>query len=374
MGLYDGCPVKVLVAGASGVVGYSAVKHFAADPGWQVVGASRRIPPDLDGATLIALDLLDGDACRALVREHRDVTHLVYAALFEKPGLVAGWQERDQMETNLRMLRNILDPLTDHAPDLEHVTLLQGTKAYGGHVGSMTVPGRERAPRHPHENFYFLQEDHLLERQAQGDWAWTILRPQVVLGESLGSNMNLIPAIGAYGAILRESGEALHFPGGAPSVCEVVSAELVARAIAWAATTPAARNEVFNVTNGDVMVWRTVWPTVAAALGMEPGEARPTSLADGMPARAGEWEAIVDRYELRAPRRLMELVGQSFVYADLLLGVGRTTVPQPQLVSTIKIRQAGFTDCLDSEDDLADWFGRLQARRLLPPHTGRGGR
>ncbi len=72
------------------------------------------------------------------------MTHLVYAALFEKPGLVAGWRERDQMETNLQMFRNILDPLTDHASGLEHVTLLQGTKAYGAHVATMTVPGRER--------------------------------------------------------------------------------------------------------------------------------------------------------------------------------------------------------------------------------------
>ena len=57
--------------------------------------------------------------------------------------------------------------------------------------------------------------------RAEGAWSWTILRPQVILGESLGSNMNLIPAIGAYGAVLREAGEPLHFPGGAPSVLEV---------------------------------------------------------------------------------------------------------------------------------------------------------
>ena len=73
-------------------------------------------------------------------------------------------------------------------------------------------------------------------------------------------------------------------------------------------------------------------------------------------------------------------MGQSFVYADILLGYGRTTRSFPQLVSTVKIRQAGFGDCVDSEDDLARWFRRLQARGLLPPRssragaTGRGGR
>src|ERR1035437_8266487 len=52
---------------------------------------------------------------RFLKTEHREIkrnsvlkTHslLVYAALYERPGLVAGWQEREQIETNDRMLRN----------------------------------------------------------------------------------------------------------------------------------------------------------------------------------------------------------------------------------------------------------------------------
>ena len=45
------------------------------------------------------------------------------------------------------------------------------------------------------------------------------------------------------------------------------------------------------------------------------------ALAEEMPRRAAEWAAIVDRYGLRAPRSLDEFVGQSFVYADLLLGL-----------------------------------------------------
>jgi nucleoside-diphosphate-sugar epimerase len=363
--------VKVVVAGASGVVGYSAVKHFAAVPGCEVVGLSRRKPSDLEGATLVCVDLNDADACRDVARLHRDATHLVYAALFEKPGLVAGWRERDQMETNLRMFANLFDPLVSEASGLEHVTLLQGTKAYGGHVASVRIPSRERTPRHPHENFYFLQEDHLYAgcEQSGAGWTWTILRPQVILGESLGSNMNLVPALAAYGAVLREAGEPLHFPGGAPSVIEVVSAELLARAIAWSGSSTVARNETFNVTNGDVFVWRDAWPVVADALGMEPGDDRPMALADEMPRRAADWEAVVDRYGLRAPRSLDAFVGQSFVYADLLLGYGRDRVPMPQLVSTIKIRQAGFTDCVDSEADLASWFERLRARRLIPPRA-----
>jgi hypothetical protein len=39
----------------------------------------------------------------------------------------------------------------------------------------------------------------------------------------------------------------------------------------------------------------------------------------------------------------------------------------PQLVSTIKIRQAGFTACLDSAADRATWFARRRERQLIPP-------
>ena len=80
------------------------------------------------------------------------------------------------MDTNLALLRNCLEPLM--TPALRHVSLLQGTKAYGVHHGLMTVPGRERAPRVQHENFYWFQEDWLRGAQRGADWTFTIWRPE----------------------------------------------------------------------------------------------------------------------------------------------------------------------------------------------------
>jgi nucleoside-diphosphate-sugar epimerase len=152
----------VLVAGASGLVGTAAVERFLAD-GWEVVAVSRRLPEiHADPAFRhVPVDLRDADATAQAVTDLRDVTHVVYAAVFEKPGLVAGWSQRDQMETNERMLVNLLQPLGAAAPGLRHVSLLQGTKAYGAHLHPIPVPVRERARRDPHENFYWLQEDYL---------------------------------------------------------------------------------------------------------------------------------------------------------------------------------------------------------------------
>src|ERR1700755_233869 len=117
---------KVLIAGASGVVGQAAVEAFVA-AGWEVIAVSRREPDVAPSPRWrhLKLDLLDADACKAAAVQTSGVTHVVYAALYEKPGLVAGWRDGDQMTTNLAMLRNLLDPLREHA-DLKHVSLLQG--------------------------------------------------------------------------------------------------------------------------------------------------------------------------------------------------------------------------------------------------------
>lgn len=271
------------------------------------------------------------------------------------------------MDHNLRLFRNGLEPLIDaHGDTLRHVSLLQGAKAYGLHLGRSPVPAKERAARDAHENFYFLQEDSLRSLAERGNWSWTIFRPQVVFGQSFGSPMNLLPAIGAYAAVEKERGNPLAFPGGPRGVHEAVDARLLAKALDWAATSPAARGEIFNVTNGDVYGWHDVWPTIASALGMAVGDPHPRKLTEVMPPRAAEWSRVVDRYSLRAPRDLAGFVGDSWAYADILFGTLGSR-PLPALLSTIKIRQAGFADCIDTEDMFREWFARLQHARLLPP-------
>ena len=357
----------VLVAGASGLVGFAAARHFARLPDWKVIAVSRRLPEGLDGVELVSVDLSDRARSAEVFGRLRDVTHVVYAALFEKPGLFRGWREPDQMETNQRMLENLFEPLRGAASGLQHVTLLQGTKAYGAHLGPIPIPARERAPRHRHANFYWLQEDYLRARQTGQPWCWTILRPQVIFGESRGSHMNLIPAIGVYAALERQAGRPLSFPGGPPWVREAVDADLLARACAWAATSPACANETFNINNGDVFEWRAVWPAIAETLGMAVGPDVPLSLAAAMPPREAEWRAIVGKHTLSSPERLADFVGQGFIYADGQFAYGATQAPPTTLVSTIKARQAGFHDCMDTEDMFRKWFRAFQARGWLPP-------
>jgi hypothetical protein len=64
---------------------------------------------------------------------------------------------------------------------------------------------------------------------------------------------------------------------------------------------------------------------------------------------------------------LGRLVGQGFIYADGQFAYGAAQTPPTTLVSTIKARQAGFHDCMDTEDMFRKWFRAFQARGWLPP-------
>jgi nucleoside-diphosphate-sugar epimerase len=358
----------VLVAGASGLVGYAAMKHFADVPECEVIAVSRRKPDETFGARFVAADLADARQCAELVGgpAMAGVTHLVYAALYERPGLVAGWQEQEQIEVNDRMLRNLLGPLELAAKGLRHVSLLQGTKAYGVHVRPMKVPAREgRSEARDIPNFYWSQEGYLRELQRGKAWGFTIFRPVLIVGYSQGSAMNVIPALGVYAAILKDRGEPLHYPGGFPRVAQVVDADLLARCMAWAGEAESASNGTFNVANGDVYTWPNVWPAIAEVFGMKPGEARPLSLDTDIRPREAEWAAIRSKHGLVSPD-LKSFVGLSFEYADYQLGYGRDKPGPISFSSTNRLHEAGFHEVMDSEAMYVKWFRMFQQKRLLP--------
>ncbi|MBR0965297.1 NAD-dependent epimerase/dehydratase family protein [Bradyrhizobium diazoefficiens] len=357
---------KIVVAGATGLVGNASLRHFGTSDPTEVVALSRRKPRDLYGARHVSVDLTSDADCRRAAAELAGATHLIYAALYEAPQLVDGWRDPDQIRTNDLMLRNLMGALEPAAPDLQHVALLQGTKAYGVHVRPLTVPAREgRSEMYEQPNFYWVQENFLRELQVGKAWHWTILRPVLIVGLAMGGAMDLIPPLGVYAAMLREQGRPLHYPGGAARVSQAVDVDLLARAIAWSGEANSARNEAFNVTNGDVFSWENIWPAVADALEMKPGEPVPLSLAKQWPNWVGPWDALRRTHNLVSPG-LADFVGLSFQYADYSLRYGHTESGQPSIVSTVKINRAGFTEMMDTEDMFRKWFRQAKDERLLP--------
>ena len=357
---------KVVVAGATGLVGNATLRHFGGAGNAEVVALSRRKPRDLYGARHVALDLSDAAQCASVAGELQGATHLVYAALHEEPNLVEGWRDQKQIAINDGMLRKLMDALEPVSPQLKHVALLQGTKAYGVHVRPLNVPAREgRSEMYEQPNFYWAQESFLRDRQKAKAWHFSILRPVLIVGLAMGGAMDLIPPLGVYAAMLREQNRALDFPGGAARVAQAVDVDLLARAIAWSGEAKSARNEAFNVTNGDVFTWENIWPAIADALEMKPGKHVPLSMAKEFPNWIEPWDTLRRKHNLVSPS-LKEFVGLSFQYADYSMRHGHVESGPPSIVSTVKINRAGFTEMMDTEDMFRKWFRQARELRLLP--------
>lgn len=357
----------MLIAGASGVIGASAVNAFAS-AGWMVTALSRRRPfvPDDCAFEHVAADLTDAAACAAMVEELPPVSHLVYAAVAEAPGLASGWRDEALIEQNGAMLRNLLGPLAARG-DLRHVSILQGGKAYGAHVHPVTVPLRESQPRDNHPNFYWLHEDFTREQAALHGFAFTVWRPQILFGHAPGAAMNPVAAIGAYAAICRERGLPFALPGSAESLWQVVDADLFAQALVWSATSRSAANGIFNFTNGDMFVLRHAWSELASALQLDCNGPAPDGFASffAQPESIEAWRVIAARDGL-AIGDLDVLLGQSHHYLDILTSARIADKQVPMVVSTIKLRQAGFGGCIDSLVSLRRQFSAMVELQLLP--------
>jgi nucleoside-diphosphate-sugar epimerase len=358
-------PQKVLITGASGLLGVAAIERFL-DAGWDVVGVSRRKPELPSGRDIdfLSVDLRDQEKARAAFEPLTDVTHIAYTALHEKPELVAGWSSKDQIDTNNAMLRNVVEPIVRSATNFQHISVLQGTKVYGVHLHPIPIPARERDARKDHPNFFFDQEAYVGEMGAKHGFSYTALRPQLVTGPTPGA-LNVLPAIGAYAAIRREKGEPFGFPGGPSFVWEAADADLVGDVAVWAAQSPQAANEAFNITNGDVFEWRNVWPGIAETLGVEAGPDTPMSVTAYLAESADVWDKIVARYGLRS-RSLRDLVGQGDQHADFAFAYGAPAGPRA-FVSTVKLRQAGFATVVDTEVSFRKALQSLIDNKLLPP-------
>jgi hypothetical protein len=101
---------------------------------------------------------------------------------------------------------------------------------------------------------------------------------------------------------------------------------------------------------------------VAERFGMRMGAPHPMSLQVLMSDKGPVWRRIAERHQLRT-YSLEALIGSSWQFADFAFSRPNQTA---SMLSTIKIRQAGFHDCMDSADMLDQWLERLQGERVLP--------
>lgn len=344
-----------LVAGAAGVVGGAIVAHLATRPDWRVIGIGRRGGANEGKVVQQAVDLTDPASCVAAAEGWSGVTHVFYTAYLPNADL------KVEAEANTVMLRNLMAALEPVAPGLRHVQLMQGSKWYGNHLGPFRTPSREDDPRHGAPCFYYDQQDWLAAHQTGKAWTWSALRPHGVLGLAVGSAMNQLTAMTLYASIAKTQGDTLYWPGSEAafeSIYQFTEASWLARGAEWAATAPTVRNVAINLTNGDLVRWKYLWPDIAAAFGMRPGPPAPQKLADTMPQYEGLWADLVSRHGLER-YRMDQLTNWRF--ADFVFHSG-----YDHISDMTRARTLGWCGANPSHEMYVRLIGNLRARRIIP--------
>ncbi len=355
-------PKVALVIGAGGVIGSNLVQHLLTLPDWNVIGVSRRGGTARERLRYISADLLDETDTMQKLGHLQEVSHIFYAAYQDR----AGWAEL--VEPNLNMLVNVLNAVEPAATHLQHVSLMQGYKVYGAHLGPFKTPALEQDAIPMPPEFNMAQQQFVEQRQSGKSWTWSAMRPSVVCGVALGNPMNLALVIAIYASISRELGIPLRFPGkpGAyHSLLEMTDATLLARATVWAATEPQCANQAFNINNGDLFRWNELWPKIAAYFEMETAPPLPMPLHVMMQDKEPLWLDMIQKYELK-PHSYSEV--SSWAFGDFVFGWDYDFFADGS-----KARRFGFHEFVHTEHMFFDIFDDLRRQRIIPDpsHTHR---
>jgi nucleoside-diphosphate-sugar epimerase len=350
-----------LVVGASGIGGSSIARELVAN-GWTVYGLARRPRNDIAGMLPVAADLLD-PAGLDVALTGVSPTHVFFTSWMRME------TEAENIRVNAAMVRNLLSALSSRKT-LRHVALVTGLKHYLGpfeaYASSGTLPDtplRETQPRLPIENFYYAQEDEVYAAAARDRFTWSVHRPHTVIGKAVGNAMNLGTTLAVYASICKETGRAFRFPGSEAQwkgLSDVTDARILAKQLLWAADTDAAKNEAFNITNGDVFRWSWLWDKIAGWFGLQPapfdGTVHP--LEQAMANDHALWREMAQRHGL-VEADLDRLA--SAWHTDLDLGR-----PIEVMTDMAKSRTLGFSAYQATDVSFFDLFAELRAERLIP--------
>jgi nucleoside-diphosphate-sugar epimerase len=348
-----------LVVGASGIVG-SATASLLVEQGWTVHGLARR-PTDQQGVLPVQADLQDGVATAAALRNVRPDAVFITTWLRQD-------SERENIRVNSAMVRNLLDALPARTGP-RHVALVTGLKHYLGPFeaygkGALPqTPFREEQGRLDIDNFYYAQEDEVFTAAGRDGFSWSVHRPHTVIGKAVGNAMNMGTTLAVYATLCRETGRSFIFPGSAAQwngLTDMTDARQLAHQLLWAATTPGAANEAFNIVNGDVFRWSWMWQQIADWFGVTAapfdGTIRP--LEEQMAEDAALWRDIALREGLAEPD-LSRLASPWHTDADL----GR---PIEVITDMSKSHRLGFLRYQATDEAFFDLFAQLRADRLIP--------
>ena len=135
---------------------------------------------------------------------------------------------------------------------------------------------------------------------------------------------------------------------------------ILAEHLMWQATDPTAANQVFNVVNGDVFRWKSLWPKIAEYFGIEPvgPEETPMNLTQKMTALKHKWVEMVEEYGL-----------QKYASADISTWwmVSSSSSREVNcLTDMTKSREMGFLKYQLTEKSIFNLFDTLRREKIIP--------
>jgi nucleoside-diphosphate-sugar epimerase len=344
-----------LVVGAQGIIGSNLISYLLQLGDWEITGLSRRKGEDHGKLKNISVDLSDLNDCKSKLNALSNVTHIFYAAYKDMPT----WTEL--VQPNLQMLKNVVETIEPIAPNLQHISLMQGYKVYGAHLGAFKTPAKESDAGHMPPEFNVDQQAHLVKMQAGKSWTWSAIRPSVVGGFALGNPMNLAIAIAVYAAMCKELKIPFRFPGkpGAyDKLIEITDSGILAKATVWAATNEQCANQAFNIANGDLFRWNDMWPKIAKYFELEMAAPLQMQLADVMADKEELWNSIVMKKSLE-PVPYKDV--SSWRFADFVLAWDYDV-----FADTTKSHKFGFHEYIDTEEMFINIFDKLRSKNIIP--------
>ncbi|KAL2009913.1 hypothetical protein VTN00DRAFT_5720 [Thermoascus crustaceus] len=379
-----------LIFGASGISGWAllnaAVNYPTPTTFRRITGLCNR-PLTKEAAQLPAdprINLVPGidltgsaesvvQALREKVEDVETVTTVYFCAYIQTGDF------QSLRKVNTELLRVSITAINEVAPNLEAVILQTGGKSYGVEFPdniTITPPLREDMPRIPEpwasNIFYYSQHDVLKELSQGKKWTFSEIRPDGIVGFVPGTNaMNIAQGIAIYLALYREvhgAGAKVPYPGTEKSYrathTDTFQDILAKMEIYVSLNRDKCPNEsVFNITDGEVVSWATVWPGLCAYFGLE--GAAPVD--NGIPIEEfvtknkGAWDAMAKRHGLK--EGLIEAQNWKFVHFLMVFGdFGRE-------YSIEKARSIGFQEAIPTVKGYETAFERMVAAKVIPPRA-----
>ncbi|EJD55545.1 NAD dependent epimerase/dehydratase family protein [Auricularia subglabra TFB-10046 SS5] len=394
-----------IVTGATGILGREIVKELGKHPEqWSTIHALSRSKKDECPKNVVHnhIDLTGSAEEMAKQLKGVEADYVFFAAYLQQD------TEEDSTRVNGDMLDNFLKALVQNnaASKVKRIILVTGAKQYGVHLGRVKSPMCESdawLPEPPYPpNFYYRQQRILHEFCAAHGVDWTVTYPNDVIGFASGNFMNLASCVALYAAVHAELGTGeLPWPGGETFYTRFDSftcSKLHARFCVWAATAPGAKNEAFNVVNGDVESWQNLWPKVAHRFGLrvppdqfaariEADTATPMAQQPpiALTAREAGLEGTIEQSHVEQRMNLVKwaqhediksawsviaqreglqkdaLEKATWPFAAFVLGRSFDLV-----ISMSKARKAGWTGYQDTWEAFDGVFGELEAAKIVP--------